>query len=165
MVTRDDDSQNIYTVPVGQFNQQTSVEDYKYEEKRENVLIVPGEYISKKEPRKISKNKTMCLYIVPAVATLLYQQGNQNSFILLSLESELNYMGVEYTSEYIIRRKKNLFWISIIKVGCTFSVIFLWNIKKKKKKKDPIIVLRNGIHPIHMIYFGISILIQLCIFY
>ena len=102
----------------------------------------------------------MCLYIVPVVATLLYQQGNQNSFILLSLESELNYMGVEYTSEYIIRRKKNLFWISIIKVGCTSAMIFLWNITNKQKtKKDPIIVLRNGIHPLHMIYFGISILI------
>ena len=47
-VTRDDDSQNIYTVPVGGCNQQKLVEEYKYEEKRKNALIVPGESISKK---------------------------------------------------------------------------------------------------------------------
>ena len=40
-VTRDDDSQNIYTVPVGQCNQQKSFEDSKYK----NALIVPGESI------------------------------------------------------------------------------------------------------------------------
>ena len=54
-VTRDYDSQNIYTVPVGQCNQQTSVEESKYEKKRKNALIVPGESISKKEPSKISE--------------------------------------------------------------------------------------------------------------
>ena len=48
MVTHDNDSQNIYTVPVGQWNQQTAVEDYKYENERKNSLIVPGESISKK---------------------------------------------------------------------------------------------------------------------
>ena len=53
-VTRDDDSQNIYTVPVGRCNQQTSVEDSKYEEKHKNALIVIGESISKTEPSKIS---------------------------------------------------------------------------------------------------------------
>ena len=58
-VTRDDDSTNIYTVPVGQCNQQTSIEESKYEEKRNITLIVPGEYISKKEPIKISEKKTM----------------------------------------------------------------------------------------------------------
>ena len=41
-VTRDDDSQNIYTVPVGICNKHTSVEDSKYEKKHKNVLIVPG---------------------------------------------------------------------------------------------------------------------------
>ena len=47
-LTRDDDSPKIYTVPVGRCNQQTSVEESKYEEKRKSILIVPGEYISKK---------------------------------------------------------------------------------------------------------------------
>ena len=31
-------------------------------------------------------------------------------------------------------------------------------------KKDSIIVLRNGIHPSHMIYYGVHILIQQCVF-
>ena len=53
-VTRDDYSQNIYTVTVGLCNQQTSVEESKYDEKPKSALIIPGEYISKKEPRKIS---------------------------------------------------------------------------------------------------------------
>ena len=61
MVTRDDDSQNIYTLPVGRCNQQTSVEYSKYEDKRKNSFIVPGESISKKEPSKISENKIMRL--------------------------------------------------------------------------------------------------------
>ena len=37
--------------------------------------------------------------------------------------------------------------------------------QKEKKKKDSIIVLRNVIHPQHMIYLGMSLLIQLCVFY
>ena len=41
-VTRDDDIQNIYTVPVERCIQQTSVEDSKYEEKPKSALIVPG---------------------------------------------------------------------------------------------------------------------------
>ena len=61
-VTRDDDSQNIYTVLVGRLNQQTSVEEYKYEEKHENKLFVSDESISKKEPRNISENKIMLLF-------------------------------------------------------------------------------------------------------
>ena len=86
-VTRDDNSQNIYTIPFVLCNQHTSVEESKYEEKRKNALILPGEYISKKEPSKISEKKTMHLYIVPGASTLLYQQGNHNSCIILSLES------------------------------------------------------------------------------
>ena len=59
--TRDDDSQNIYNVPVWRFNQQTSVEESKYKEKPKSALIIPGESISKKEPNKISEKKTMRL--------------------------------------------------------------------------------------------------------
>ena len=44
-VTRDDGGQNSYTVPVGQCNEQTSVEDYKYEKKLKIVLIGPGKSI------------------------------------------------------------------------------------------------------------------------
>ena len=69
-VTRDNDSQNMYTVPVGRCNQQISVKESKYEEKRKNALIGPGESISKKEPYKISENKTVRLYIVPGAPTL-----------------------------------------------------------------------------------------------
>ena len=47
-VTRDDDSKNIYTAPVGRCNQQTSVEESKYEEKPKSALIFPGGFISKK---------------------------------------------------------------------------------------------------------------------
>ena len=54
-VTHDDESQNIYTVPVGQCNQHISFEEYTYEEKPKSVLIVPGESISKKELSKITE--------------------------------------------------------------------------------------------------------------
>ena len=77
-VTRDDNSQNIYIVPVGWCNQQTSLEESKYEEKPQSSLIVTGEYISKKEPSKLPENKTMRLCIVLGAPTLFYQQGNHN---------------------------------------------------------------------------------------
>ena len=73
---------NIYNTPFGWCNQQTSVKESKYEEKRKNALIVSGESISKKETIKISKNKIMRLYIVPGALTLSYKQVNQNSCIL-----------------------------------------------------------------------------------
>ena len=56
-VTGDDDSKNIYTVPVGQCNQYISFEGYKYEEKPKSALIVTSEYIPKKEPSNISEKK------------------------------------------------------------------------------------------------------------
>ena len=102
MVTRYNGSQNIYNVPVGRYNQHKSAEESKYEEKRKNSLIGPSESISKKEPRKIPENKTMRLYIVPGAPILFYQQGNQNSRILLSLASEMHYIGDEHVSQYII---------------------------------------------------------------
>ena len=48
-VTRDDDNQNMYTVPVGQCDLQTSVDNSKYEEIHHNTLIYPGESISKRK--------------------------------------------------------------------------------------------------------------------
>ena len=47
-LTRDDDSWNIFTVPVGRSNELKSVDDYKYEEKCQHSLICPGESISNK---------------------------------------------------------------------------------------------------------------------
>ena len=84
----------------------------------------------------MSEKKKMRLYVVPGAPNLFYQQGNQNLCILSSLSSELHYMGDAYESEYIIRRKKNVFWRFIIKVGCNSSVIFLWDITKEKTKKN-----------------------------
>ena len=72
-LTRDDDSQNIYTLPVGRYNEQTSDDESKYEEKRKNTLIGPSEFISNKEPSNISEKKTMHLYIVPGAPILIYQ--------------------------------------------------------------------------------------------
>ena len=92
-VTSDDGSLNIHTVPFGRCNQQTAVEESKYEEKRKNALIGPGESISKKEPSKISEKKIMCFYIVSDAPNLFYRQGNQNSCILSSLVSSLYYTG------------------------------------------------------------------------
>ena len=46
---------------------------------------------------------------------------------------------------------KKIFWKFRIKVECTSAVILLWDITKEKTKKYSIIVLRNGIHPRHMI--------------
>ena len=105
-VTRDDDSPNIYTVPFGRCDLQTSVDESKYEEIHQNALIFPGGSISKKEPSKISEKKTIRLYIVPGAPTLFYQQGNQNSCILSSLASSFHYIGDKYLSEYITRRKQ-----------------------------------------------------------
>ena len=82
MVKRDEYSPNIYTVPVGRCDLQTSVDESKYEEIHHNALIFPGGYISKKEPSKISEKKTIRLYIFPSAPTLFYQQGNQNSCII-----------------------------------------------------------------------------------
>ena len=102
-VTRDDDSPNIYTVPVGKYCIQTSFDKSKYEEIHQNVLIFPGGSISKKEPSKISLKKTIRFYIVPGAPTLFYQQGNHYSCIISSLASALRYMGDEYASKYIIK--------------------------------------------------------------
>ena len=60
-VTRDYDSQNTFTITVVRLNQQTSVKESKYKKKPKSELIVPSQYISKKELRKMSEKKTMRL--------------------------------------------------------------------------------------------------------
>ena len=74
-------------------------------------------------------------------------------------------MGDGYASEYIIRRKKKSPLEIQNKGRMHFCRDILMGYHKEKTKEDSIIVLRNGIHPRHMIYFGISILIQLCVCY
>ena len=96
MVKRDDYSPNIYTLPVGRCDLQTSDDESKYEEIHQNALIFPSGYIYIKEPSKISEKKKIRLYIVPRAPTLFYQQGNQNSCIIKSLASALHYIGDEY---------------------------------------------------------------------
>ena len=76
MVTRDDDSPNIYTVCFGQCNILTSVDESKYGEIHKNAFIFAGGSISKKELSTISEKQTIHLYIVPGAHTLFYQQGN-----------------------------------------------------------------------------------------
>ena len=90
-VIRDDDSRNIYAVPVGRCNELTSVDEYKHEEKCQNSLIFPGESISKKEPSKILENTTMCLYIAPGTPTLFYQKriSEFKYFIVLGISFAL----------------------------------------------------------------------------
>ena len=77
----------------------------------------------------------MQLYIVPGAPTLLYQQGNHNSCILSSLASVLHYMGDEYTSEYIIRRKQK----SLSEIHNKYQIHFCRDIlmgHQKEKRKN-----------------------------
>ena len=103
MVTHYDESRNIYNVTVIRCNELKLFDVSKYEERRQNSLICPGESIKKKEPSKISEKKKVRLCIVTVAPTLFYQQGNHNLCILSSLASALYYMGDKYASEYIIR--------------------------------------------------------------
>ena len=73
-------------------------------------------------------------------------------------------MGDGYASEYIIRNKQKY----LLEIQNKGQMQFCCDIimeRHKKIEKDSIIVLSNGIHPRHMIYFGISLLIQLCVCY
>ena len=48
-VTHDDEIQNNYTVPVGQCNELTSVNESKYEEIRHNALNCPGYHLRNRD--------------------------------------------------------------------------------------------------------------------
>ena len=165
MVTCDDDSRNIYTVPIGRCNQKTSVGESKYEEKLQNALICPSESISKKEPSKISEKIIICLYIVPGATTLFYQQGNIIHVFYHPWHYHCIIWVMNMSHNILSGVSKNIFWKLRIKVGCTSTVIFFMVHHRQKTKKDSIIVLRNCIHPLHMIYFEIRLLIQLCVCY
>ena len=77
----------------------------------------------------------MCLYIVPGAFTLFYQQGNHNSCILSSLASALYYIGDEYASECIIRRKKKRLFETQNKGLMNFCHDILIGQQGKKKKR------------------------------
>ena len=77
----------------------------------------------------------MRLYRFPGAPTLLYQRGNNNSCILSSLESALHYMGDEYASEYIIRRKKECLLEIQNKGRMHFCLDILMGHHKEKNEK------------------------------
>ena len=74
-------------------------------------------------------------------------------------------MGDKYASEYIIKRKQKY----LLEIHNKGRIHIYRDVPmghhKEKNEKYQIIVLRNGIHQHHMIYFGISLLIQLCVCY
>ena len=90
----------------------------------------------KKETRKISEKNTIRLYIVPGAPTLLYQQGNDNSCIISPLASELNYMGDEYASKYIIKRMQKSLLEIHNKGQMHFCSDMLMGHHREKTKKD-----------------------------
>ena len=82
MVTCDETKHKTYTVPVGRCALHTSVYVPNFVYMHHNALICLGEYNKKEEPSKISYNNNKRLRIVPGAPTLLFSQGNQNSFII-----------------------------------------------------------------------------------
>ena len=74
-------------------------------------------------------------------------------------------MGDEYASEYIISHKKKSLLVVENKGRMHLCRDILMGHHKEKTKKDSVIVLRNSIYPHHIVYFGISLLIQLCFCY
>ena len=78
----------------------------------------------------------MRLYIVCGATTLFHQQGNHNSYILLSFTSELHYLGDGYASEYIIRRKQKSLLVIHNKGRIQFCRdIMMGNHKEKNEKR------------------------------
>ena len=127
--------------------------------------MCPGQSISKKEPSKISE-KIQCAYTLFLVhlpysinkairIRVFYYPWHQHCIIsVVNMRQNIS-SGIS----------KNVFCKFRTKVGCNYAMILLWDITKKKMKKYPIIVLNNSIHPHHIIYFGIGLLIQLCVCY
>ena len=77
----------------------------------------------------------MGLYIVPGAPILLYKQGNHNSCILSSLVSALHYVGGEYASGYIIRRKQKCLLVIQNKGRMHFCHAILMGHHKKNEKR------------------------------
>ena len=69
-VTRDDESQKSYTVPVGQCNKLTTFEESKCENEPLKVLphVEETKKLSKKEPRKKAVKKPKSSLIIPSTS-------------------------------------------------------------------------------------------------
>ena len=114
----------MYTVPVLIFNQQKSVEESKYEEKRESTIIVPDKSISKKEPRKYQKRK-QCAYNFFLVHLPYYinKEIRIHEFYCLWNQNLVIWV-MDMCQNISSDISKNLSWKFIIKVECTSAVIF-----------------------------------------
>ena len=134
-VRRDGESPNIYTVPFGRCDIQKSVNESKYEEIHHNVLIFPGESISKSTRLRYQKkrqfdytlfllhppysmNKSIRIYV-------FYHTWHQHCIISV----------INMSQNISSSAGKNFLLKSIIRVGCTSDVIFLWDITEKNKKR------------------------------
>ena len=73
-VTHDDDNKNIYTVPVGRCDLQTSFDESNYKEIHQNELIFPGESISKRN--QVRYKKKIQLYYTLFLVHLPYSINN-----------------------------------------------------------------------------------------
>ena len=105
-VTCDQTKHKTYTVPVGICALHTSVYVPTFLGMHHNELICIGESNKKEKPSKISDNNNKRLCIVTGAPTFLFSQGNQNSCIISSLASALDYMGNKLVSEHIIKRRQ-----------------------------------------------------------
>ena len=81
----------------------------------------------------------MRLYIFSGARALFYQQVNNSSFILSSLELSLHYMGDEYESEYIIGRKQKCLMEIRNKGQIHFFHDILMGHDKEKNKKTQLL--------------------------
>ena len=127
-VTRNDDSKNIYNVPVRKCNQQTSVEESKYEEKRNNALIFLLNISQRRNKARYQKRKQYAysLFVVRLPYSInkairihvFYRPWHQHCIIwVMNMRQNIS-SGIS----------KNLFWQFRIKFRCTSAVIFLWGI-------------------------------------
>ena len=89
----DETRHKTYNVPVGRCSLNPSQDKHNYLDTHSNVFTCIQKSNKKNER-------------APDLLTIKYSQGIQNSCIISSLASELYYMGYEFASENIIRRKQ-----------------------------------------------------------
>ena len=101
--------------------------------------MVPGEYISNKEPSKIPEKK-QCAYKL----FLVHLPYSINKAILIHVFYRPWYqhyiIWVIYMHNNISSGvSKSIFWQFRIKSKCNYDVIFLWDITKKKRKNTQLL--------------------------